>query len=279
MSLFRYSGSKSKRTIRTHILNRIAAIWENETEYCEPFLGGAGILEHLLTDRRFNFTTVRLNDRDPGISAVWTAIIHYPERLKDKLRTYQPRVEDFYAFKDELLILTDYIGQTERMVEIAFKKIALHRISYHGLGTMAGGPYGGRAQRSKNKVGDRYNPVRLARQIDQLHERLSQVEVIGQCCWCEDFAFALRDANGHQFWYVDAPYWQWGNRLYQCGFTIRDHETLAATLRSNGIKFILSYDDVPEIWDLYQWANIERLTDTVYSIKGAKRPSELLISR
>jgi site-specific DNA-adenine methylase len=52
MSLIRFPGSKSKKKIRTHILDKLAVILENETEYCEPFLGGAGILEHLLTDRQ-----------------------------------------------------------------------------------------------------------------------------------------------------------------------------------------------------------------------------------
>ena len=45
-----------------------------------------------------------------------------------------------------------------RIVDIGFKKLAIHQISYSGLGTMSGGPLGGAGQKSQYKIDCRWSP-------------------------------------------------------------------------------------------------------------------------
>jgi DNA adenine methylase len=67
--------------------------------------------------------------------------------------------------------------------------------------------------------------------------------------------------------YLDPPYYVKGNDLYQCGFTEEDHHRLAESLRNTSNPWILSYDDCPEVRELYQWAKYESV-DVNYSITG-----------
>jgi DNA adenine methylase len=276
MPLFRFPGGKTK--IKSQVLSRIAALREGEEEYGELFLGAGAILECLLTDSRFAFSLVRLNDRDAGIAAVWSAIIRYPEQLKEKLLAYTPSVADFDRFKVELLGDRGYVGSGRKMVDLAAKKIILHQISFSGLGVMAGGPIGGRTQGSKYSVSCRYNPEGLCRKIDRLRDWVSRVQIVGNACSCQDFAPFLRNANGNQIWYIDPPFYQRGPQLYQFGFSDQEHVNLANTLKASGTKFVLSYDDHPTIREMYQWACIERIEGINYSIHTARQRAELLIS-
>ena len=277
MPLFRFPGGKTK--IKSQILSRIAALRRSEEEYGELFLGAGSILECMLTDNRFAFSLVRLNDRDAGIAAVWSAIIRYPEQLKEKLIAYTPAVADFDRFKAELLAVRGYVGSGPKMVELAAKKIILHQISFSGLGVMAGGPIGGRTQGSKYPVSCRYNPEGLCGKIDRLHNRLTRVRIVGNTCSSQDFSSFIRNANGNQIWYIDPPFYQPGPQLYQFGLTHQEHVNLAGILKASGTKFVLSYDDHPAIRKLYQWACIERIDGINYSIHTARQRAELLITR
>ena len=276
MTLFRYPGGKAK--LKSQILNRIAALRDRETEFGELFIGAGAILESLLSDARFDFMRVRLNDRDPTVGAVWNSILRYPDALNNRLSSYTPKIGDFESFKSELLEIRDYVGSGWKMIDVAFKKIAIHQISFSGLGPRAGGVMGGKTQGSKYPLSCRYNSQALCHKIDQLHEQLSKVEIIGRYCTCEDFSPLLRNGNGGQVWFLDPPYYANGPGLYQVAFTPQDHENLAYTLRASETKFLCSYDDHPVIRRLYQWARMEPV-EVNYSIKTARRRSELLISR
>jgi DNA adenine methylase len=272
MPLFRYPGGKSKLQ---SIIARSLIKHGNNTprQYREPFFGGGGVGMAMLDYPSLN--RVWLNDKDPGIASVWTAVAQHPGGLIELIERFTPSIDAFDSFKDELLTVTSVPAETEALVNVGFKKLALHQMSFSGLGTKSGGPLGGRAQLSKAKIDSRWSAHRLCLKIDEFHHRFAAVNVSG--CTCLDFADLIEDETCDCLIYCDPPYVVQGNNLYQCGFTEQDHVRLAECLRKTPHPWVLSYDDCPLVRDLYSWAQIVELA-VGYSVSSVRRTSELLIT-
>ena len=270
MNLFRYPGGKSKiqNVIVGRLLESDAAV---SRQYREPFFGGGGVGLAMLR----NAKSVWINDKDPGIAAVWTAIARHPTPLIACVERFTPSVAAFDAFKAELLRVAAVPNDVDALVDLAFKKLALHQMSFSGLGTMSGGPLGGRAQLSKGKIDSRWSPRRLCRKIVQFHEQFAAVDLPG--CTCLDFAALIDDQTAPAILYLDPPYVVQGDKLYQCAFKESDHIRLAGLLRKTPHPWVLSYDDCPLVRDLYSWAQIENVA-VGYSVSSVRRASELLIT-
>ena len=157
-----------------------------------------------------------------------------------------------------------------------FKKLAIHQISYSGLGTKSGGPLGGKEQKSDYKIDCRWSPKYICKEVDQLHALFSKLDIDGEICHCRDFSEILANNKNDHVYYFDPPYYVKGGVLYQCSFTEYDHKRLATLIRGLKGSWVLSYDECDEIRKLYDWASIEKM-GVNYSIGGATRKSELLI--
>ena len=282
MSFFRYPGGKNK--IRSVIIEKIASlITDDIVEYREPFFGGGSIGLELLqrcSKSLFNkIHSVWINDFDIGIACLWTAVIKYPQALKEKIMGFSPSTKHFYDFKEELgsnlEAYRDYVISPDEMIDLGFKKIAIHQISYSGLGTMSGGPLGGQNQKSNYKVNCRWSPDYLCKKIDKINKIFKNFEIKNEKCSSHDFENLINGRNS--FLYLDPPYFLQGTVLYQCSFSQQDHVRLSNALKSTNNKWLLSYDDCPEIRNMYSWAKIEEI-DIGYSITGIRNKKELLIS-
>lgn len=281
MSFFRYPGGKKK--LRKEILSKIESFTEESTvEFREPFFGGGSIgVEFLKRCCGSLFNSIKkvwINDFDIGISCLWTSVIRYPNEFKDKINSFVPSTSNFYEFKDFLRDMEKHrktIMSPQDMVDIAFKKIAIHQMSYSGLGTMAGGPLGGEKQKSDYKVDCRWSPRYLCIKIEKTNELFKNFDVIGEKCSAHDFETLLSGSGS--IVYLDPPYFEQGGNLYQFAFSERDHVRLSRVLKETQNKWLLSYDSCDQIKELYSWANIEEI-DVNYSIAGSRTKKELLIS-
>lgn len=96
----------------------------------------------------------------------------------------------------------------------------------------------------------------------------------------------LEKSENNIFLYVDPPYYVANNTLYyKYVFTNEQHILLAELMKKmpSNVKFIISYDNVPEIKELYNGLFIENTNKYCYSmntstVKTIKPKSELLIS-
>ena len=273
MTFFRYPGGKAKlRNVPLQLSGISLAEHLNlyafrlELEYREPFFGGGSIgTEFLFSHPRWR--NVWLNDKDRGLACLWTAVTRYPKSLWHKVRDFVPSVESFDRFK-RLLADVPIPETGKEIVEYGFMKMALHQISYSGLGMKSGGPLGGRLQESKYPIDCRWSPEYLRFQIIRLCERFRKSELRFTGCTNFDFSELILDQRPALL-YLDPPYYVKGNDLYQCGFTERDHRRLATLLHFTRHSWVLSYDDCPEVRDLYEWAVIEEV-DVNYSITATK---------
>lgn len=272
MNLFRYPGGKTK--LQNIIVGRLfEGDCATPRQYREPFFGGGSMGLAMLSHSQVRSGWI--NDKDPGIAALWTAVARYPAQLIACVERFCPSVKAFDNFKGELLKVTGVPKDAAALVDIAFKKLAIHQISFSGLGTMSGGPLGGRMQLAADKIDSRWSPRRLCQKIAEFHERFAVVNLPG--CTCLDFAALIEDRSCPAILYLDPPYVVQGDKLYQCGFGEADHIRLAELLRKTPHPWVLSYDDCPLVRDLYSWAQIEEVA-VGYSVSGARCTSELVIT-
>lgn len=267
-SLFRYPGGKSKlRGEITTILNSM--INGEDVQYREPFFGGGSIGLKMLSEHKVK--KIWVNDKDMGIACLWTSVIRHPEELKDLVRGFIPSVQEFYDIKEALTCGWEKCcpETIKDVVDVGFKKLAIHQISYSGLGTKSGGPLGGEAQESNYKIDCRWSPDYLCEKIDKLHEMFYGVEISLDRCTSMDFAPVVIRNSYSAVIYLDPPYYVKGSDLYQHGFSECDHVRLSKLLEATPHKWLLSYDDCPEIRGLYRWANIKSV-DVNYSITALK---------
>ena len=285
MTFFRYPGGKTK--LRMQIIKRLNRLLENDFEYREPFLGGGSIGTELLLNSS-KVGTVWLNDKDFALSCLWTSVIRHPNDLIEKIAAFAPSIESFDQFKQRLLLPPPAACNDLDVVAYGFEKLAIHQMSFSGLGTKSGGPLGGRYPSAESLIGCRWSRNKMIRHVRMLHEIFKFHPIRGGCCTSVDFAEVIDDTSSNAVLYLDPPYFDKGSELYQHGFTALDHERLAYSLERTKHRWLLSYDDCDEIRNLYGWATVEKVRNVPYTINAPKndssceptalRKTELLIS-
>jgi DNA adenine methylase len=285
MSVIRYPGSKEK--LVTPIWTRFPdamkhELWSNNLrwEYREPFFG-AGAVGIQVIERLSVGVDVWLNDIDFGMVCLWRTIACSDQAAFDlfnrMIDAFEPSADYFYRFKEE-------DGRRDLPeVQVGFRKLALHRMSFSGLGYMAGGPIGGRDQENaKYDVQCRWKPGPIKKAIAKAR-KVFRRGFNDFRITCLDFADVIRDAPSACFIYADPPYFEKGPQLYRHSFSDTDHRRLADALRTTRARWALSYDDAPFIRDLYRgWTDVEPLeiTYTTARATGDRRPKnrEILIT-
>ena len=121
-----------------------------------------------------------------------------------------------------------------------------------------------------------FNIASLFTLIEQLAKRLANTIIENQ-----DFEVLIKhyDRPGG-FVYCDPPYFS-SEYVYDCGFTWEDHLRLHRTLTGAKGKFLLSYNDCPEIRELYDgcsFFDFRRIHSMVQKYEAGKEFPELLIA-
>ncbi len=264
--MIRYPGSKAKivdKILRHFPANVMERLFQSRhLEYREPFFG-AGAIGLELLDRLPSSASIWLNDKDFSMVALWKSVWQDHAALIKEVRNFQPSVDAFYRFQEE-------DGRMDMdPVRTGFQKLALHQISFSGLGAKAGGPIGGREQSSEYNVDCRWSPGRHVAEINRIHGLFSKFGNRVRIT-TGDFAPLIDGAMPHVFIYADPPYYEKGSQLYKHSMTDDDHRRLAKSFRSCRGEWVLSYDDHEFVRTLYPWADIESV-ELTYTIASAKR--------
>ena len=255
MTLVRYPGGKSK--LKKHILPFIPSL--NGVEYREPFVGGGSIFLSII--EKESISKFIINDFDVQMGALWQSVIYNPLALIDRIKSYIPTVDSYLQFVESL-----NTSETLSVLELGFRKLAVHQMSYSGLGLMAGGPIGGNSQSSKYVIGCRWSPLRLEKTILKISELTKHLDSDKKIISSLDFESVIsRDSTLSTFIYLDPPYYDKGADMYVHSFKTNDHIRLANVLKKTPHKWLLSYDDCPEVRELYSWAKVSTFS-AKYSI-------------
>lgn len=254
---FRYPGGKF------YALNLLAPFWLNKEydEYREPFVGGGSVF-FSKPKSEFNI----LNDIDSELITTYR-VMQNPE-LRERLIE---RVKNETASPDRWREVLELVPHSD--LDIAFKYYYLNRTSFSGK--LSSPAWGYRDKRS-------LPPHRWEERIRPCGRFLEGAELLNT-----DFEDVIRQAprGNNVLIFVDPPYYRpTKKKHYRYGFNEEDHLRLAECLRRTPYDFFLTYEDAPEIRELYAWANLYKMQFTYRVDNSAvqngerKNGSELIIA-
>lgn len=244
VSPLRYPGGKRKLA---HVVHQLLELDGGETELLiEPFAGGAAVAISFLQNTS---ARVLLADADPLVAGFWhTVFSDEAVYLAELVERTVPTLKQWQVLRS-----TDPQSNLAR----AYKCLFLNRTSFSGILNAEAGPIGGLAQKSQYGIGCRFNAPALAKNILQLSMYKERVSVQGGQDWRTTVSQVRRAVRGAHArskiaWYLDPPFFEKADRLYNRFFGEADHKKLRREIDRLPGRFVLSYDDVPSARLMYR---------------------------
>ncbi len=204
--------------------------------WLEPFAGGAGAaLAMLDTD---TVEEAWLVDFNPAIASFWQNVTSDNEAFARLVEQTTPTRDLYEASRD---LIADPAGADR--FELGYAAFIVNRCSRSGIVSHTSG--------AMPDVTARFNSAALAdriRHIGTFRSRLKTMEGDG-ISYIEDLDFS--GIADEVFVFADPPYIREGGRLYSKSFDGDLHQRLADALNETGARWLLTYDDAPEVLDLY----------------------------
>ena len=272
-SPLRYPGGKA--VMSPFLKDFIKANNIHNVVYVEPYAGGAGAALNLLFTRQVD--KIIIYDASIPIYSFWNSLINHSERFMNLFEQTEVNLEEWH--KEKNIFINRH---SQFSVELGFATFFLNRCNRSGI--LAAGPIGGRTiekqSNAKYKIDARYIKDRLREKLIKVISHKDLIEVMNN-----DALFLLQQIDQlpqnekkHYLIYLDPPYYEHGAELYLNSYTHNDHAELASfLLNRTTIKWVLSYDNVKEIRDLYKGNQLYTF-DLSYSVQEKKQGKELLVT-
>ena len=268
-SPLRYPGGKQKA------IKFIAPLLPAKVgEYREPFVGGGSVYFHAksvgMAER------YRINDLFGDLIAFWKTA--QDPNTNQRLRWSLSRLHQ--AGPGYLKSFYHHTRRQDISAKSIFDRAGLfffyNRVSFSGT-TQAGGMSAAAGSGGKD---DRFTPSAIQR-LASMPEALKDTRIT---CWGYDDHVFGGGLNNDVFLFCDPPYWT-AKKLYGPDGKLHefDHARLADSLRQTKHRFLMTYDDCPQIRALYPWANV-REWSLQYGMNNcsasgeSKKGAELFIS-
>lgn len=263
-SPLRYPGGKGK--LARFMKEIVRSNGLSDGRYVEPYAGGAAVAwELLLTGvvRR-----VSINDISLPVFSFWHSVLNSTDELCRLIRDCPLTIEEWDRQKD----VFRRPRETD-CLNLGFSFFFLNRTNRSGI--LNGGVIGGRDQTGKWKIDARFNKSNLISRIEKIALLKSRIEVTNLD------AVKFIENNARRFGektllYIDPPYFEKGRFLYHDAYRADDHATVAEAVKAlKGMNWVVSYDDVRPIHDLYE--NSPWLQYTLnYSARNITRGREVM---
>jgi DNA adenine methylase len=263
MSPLRYPGGK------TSYSEMISWIIQNNglsgCSYAEPFAGGAGAAITLLLKDQVK--EILLNDFDLAIYSFWQSIIEYTDEFIDKLDQTPITIQEWKRQKEI------YKKQSDDILSLGFATFFLNRCNRAGI--LLANPIGGLNQNGASKIDARFKKQKLTAKIRLIAEQKKRIHLSNLDAL--EFIEKLKKIGRNTLIYFDPPYYQKGELLYMNHYRHEDHKHLYSKIVKCRLPWLLSYDDRPEIAELYRTvpAYLKKLR---YSVAAPSIGRELIIS-
>lgn len=235
--------------------------------YAEPFAGGCGLALSLLYSGLV--AEVHINDLDPAIWSFWHSVLEDTEALISKIKETPVTISEWHQQRE-----FHRVGDRKDSLALGFATFFLNRTNRSGI-IKGGGVIGGLDQTGNYKIDCRYNVDdlvrrmrRIARYRDRIH--LSNVDAT-------DFLANCSNLPSNSLLFIDPPYFKKGPGLYNSFYKPDDHGQLAKQVLELSSPWIVTYDDVLPIRQLYQTRR-QFCFDINYSLQEKRVGTELLIA-
>lgn len=262
-SPLRYPGGKSKaiKQISEYLPKKFS-------ELREPFVGGGSVFIYL--KQQLPNLKIEINDLNPELYLFW----HLAQSDLSKLVAEVRHVKENYQDGKLLFAKLAHIDvNTLSDLERATRFFVLNRITFSGTIESGGFSLESFHKRFTNSS------------IDRL-EKLATILTPDIKITNLDYSHIINRPGPEVFIFLDPPYFQAEkSKLYgkkgdlHTGF---DHQRFASTLKQCPHKWLITYDDCPEIRENFKWANIIewelQYGMNNYKQKKAEKGQELFIS-
>lgn len=262
-SPLRYPGGKGKISNFVKLL-----MIENDLvgyDYVEPYAGGASVALSLLyegyADRAF------INDLNPGIHAFWSSALTQTDALCSLIEKTPVTMEVWHQQREVIN------STTAEGLELGFATFFLNRTNRSGI--IGGGVIGGLDQSGPWKIDARYNKPALIERIRKLGRHRGRVVLTNEDA--VEYVAAWNDeATDPAFLYLDPPYFEKGEGLYDNFYDAADHAQIADAVSTLVHPWIVSYDARPEITALYPDATTIRYGLTYSAAAKRAKGAEIM---
>jgi DNA adenine methylase len=275
LSPLRYPGSKRK--LVNLIWSTVAASPFTPTTIVEPMCGGASVSLGLLdTDR---IQTAHINDADPLVHAFWKVCAYRTNWLVNAMWEEPITVDRWEHHKGNN-------PRSER--DKALQCLFLNRTTFSGLMHHKSGPIGGKKQLSTYKIDCRFNRKEIEKRLRWIGQLADQGR-LSVSRTPMDYAPFIEsiDMSKNALIYLDPPYVDQGNYVYEWALGSVEHKELVAFLEDCEYPWILSYDDHQFVRDNYAkyspmpaslYYSISREQKSTASMTKRNKREELLIT-
>ena len=239
-SPLRYPGGKNKLSA---FIARICIDNNINGHYIEPYSGGASVALFLLLEGFVDKITI--NDKDRSIYAFWHSVLRKTSQLCTMIENAELTIEEWKKQKE-------IQGNKKKadLLELGFSTFYLNRTNRSGI--INAGIMGGINQTGNYLMDCRFNKPELISRIKKIaskkkHIRLYKKDAIKLI---DKIQYEAKDEN--VVFYFDPPYYLKACSLYMNYYKKENHKKVSDKIKNiENIKWIVSYDNVPEIQELY----------------------------
>ncbi len=215
--------------------------------YVEPYAGGASVALHLLLKGYVKEITI--NDLDRALYAFWYSVLNDTEKFCNKIRTTDVTLENWRKFKK-----IHKNKNKESLFDLGFATFFLNRTNHSGI--IDGGIIGGIGQKGIYKIDCRFNKKELIKRIKLIAKYKDRISLYNLDALKLIEKIQINRDNKNTIFYFDPPYYVKGPLLYMSHYKHDDHRAVSEKIQKiKNTKWIVSYDNTPEIKKLYSNSN------------------------
>ncbi|ROI10074.1 DNA adenine methylase [Chryseobacterium sp. H3056] len=239
-SPLRYPGGKNKLSA---FLANICIDNNISGHYVEPYSGGASVALFLLLEGYVSRITI--NDKDRSIYAFWHSVIYKTTQLCNLIENTEITIEEWRKQK-----LVQNRKDRADLLELGFSTFFLNRTNRSGI--INAGVIGGIEQKGNYLMDCRFNKHDLIERIKTIATKKKYIRLYKKDA-IKLIEKIQNEANqDNTIFYFDPPYFLKASSLYMNHYKEHNHEEVSNKIKAiRNIKWIVSYDNVPEINRLY----------------------------
>ena len=238
----RYPGGKQSLA---PFIQEILDTNEINGHYVEPYAGGAGVALRLLLNRAVKY--IHLNDSDIRLYSFWHCVKNENENLCNRILSCSLTIEEWKKHRDVLRK-----PENHTLFEIGFSTFFMNRCNRSGI--LNAGVIGGLDQMGNYKMDARFSRKDLIRRIELIG--LFSDSIFLSNLDAEDYIENyISNLDENSLVYFDPPYFNKAKDLYLNSYKPKDHIRLSNSIQKVSKPWVLSYDNVPEIMELYYYMN------------------------
>jgi DNA adenine methylase len=268
ISPLRYPGSK--QALVDYVIRFLDANDFRGREWVEPCAGGASVALSLLS--RGAVCRATIVEKDPLVYAFWKCLKTQPALLCHLVHGLNITLETWNQFQKYRS--ADALKKYP-LIELALAGLFFNRANYSGI--IGANPIGGMSQSSDYKIDCRFTKSTVIDRMIAASLVMDKMTVVRGDVVSYLRRNSERLIQDNSVVYVDPPYVLQGKKLYRHHFKTRDHMRLAEFLNAAPFPWLVSYDNVPFVVELFRGQKVRPIW-LKYTVRRARRADELLIT-